>query len=125
MILATDNISLATEKMTLTTEGMTLTIEKMTVATAKMTLATETHREYHCWERCSSFGVDHGKELRQMSLPSSGKHQSERRKESPGPGCSKSGSLYPVDKSLSESFNLCKDFSISSRTSEYAHSNHS
>ena len=95
MILATDKISLATEKMTLTTEGMTLTIEKMTLATAKMTLATaemtlatETHREYHCWERCSSFGVDHGKELRQMSLPSSGKHQSERRKESPGPGCS-------------------------------------
>ena len=32
---------------------------------------------------------------------------------------------YPVDKSLSDSFNLCKDFSISSCTSEYEHSNHS
>ena len=29
--------------------------------------------------------------------------------------------LYPVDNSLSDSFNLCKDFSISSCTSEYAH----
>ena len=30
-----------------------------------------------------------------------------------------------VDKSLSNSFNLCKDFSISLCISEYAHSNHS
>ena len=30
-----------------------------------------------------------------------------------------------MDKSLSDSFNLCKDFSISSCTSKYEHSNHS
>ena len=34
-------------------------------------------------------------------------------------------SKHEVDKSLSERFNLCKDFSISSFTNEYAHSNHS
>ena len=44
-----------------------------------------------------------------------------------GPSCSKAGKLCPVDnyKSLSDSFNLCKDLSISSCTSEYAHSNQS
>ena len=45
--------------------------------------------------------------------------------ETSGPSCSKAGQLYPVDKSPSDSFNMCKDFSISSFTSKYAHSNHS
>ena len=70
--------------MTLTIGKMTLATEEMTLTIKLMTLTTETHREYHCWERRSSFGVDHSEELRQMSLPCSGKHQSERTKESPG-----------------------------------------
>ena len=55
----------------------------------------------------------------------SSKWYSNRVAKMPGPSCSKAGQLYPADKSLPESFNLRKYFSISSCTGEYAHSNHS